>query len=222
MRPHGKESSWDPRDVGGTVMPTWRVGDWCCCGGTIYAHVMLLLWGATSCVGWEWWDRTMKIGSGWYKEIESNGLGFYAEKPSPLDSVSTQRNQVHWTRFLLKKRVHWTCFLCIETEFIGLDFYAEKTESFGLVFCLRFFVREPLSSCRNRALFTRIVKNQNSLKRFLSNDIVWVLLLFSKKNQNFMAYFWAFGLFCFHVAFIHIKTGENRRITNGRGARPKL
>ena len=153
------KSSWDPRDVGGTVMPTWRVGDWCCCGGTVYTHVMLLLWGATSCVGWEWWDRTMKIGSGWYKEIESNGLGFYAEKPSPLDSVSTQRNQVHWTRFLLKKRVHWTCFLCIETEFIGLDFYAEKTESFGLVFCLRFFVREPLSSCRNRALFTRIAKN---------------------------------------------------------------
>ena len=100
MRPHGKESSWDPRDVGGTVMPTWRVGDWCCCGGTVYAHVMLLLWGATSCVGWEWWDRTMKIGSSWYKEIKSNGLGFYVEKPSPLDSVSTQRNRVHWTRFL--------------------------------------------------------------------------------------------------------------------------
>ena len=41
-----------------------------------------------------------------------------------------------------------------------------------------------------------------------------------KKRENFMAYFLAFGLFCFHVAFIRIKMGENWRITNGRGARP--
>ena len=110
-----------------------------------------------------------------------------------------QRNQVQWTRFLCREnRVLWTRFLPT------------------------FFVREPLSSCRNRALFTRIAKNQNSLKCFITNDIVWVLLLFSKKNQNFMAYFLAFGLFCFHVAFIHIKTGENWRITNGRGARPYI
>ena len=69
------------------------------------------------------------------------------------------RNRVHWTRFLCREnRVLWTRFLPT------------------------FFVREPLSSCRNRALFTRIAKNQNSLKRFLTNDIVWVLLLFSKKN----------------------------------------
>ena len=39
-----------------------------------------------------------------------------------------------------------------------------------------------MSSCRNRVLFTRIAKTQNSFKRFLTNDIVWVLLLFSKKN----------------------------------------
>ena len=37
-----------------------------------------------------------------------------------------------------------------------------------------------------------------------------------------MAYFLAFELFCFHVAFIHIKTGGNWRVTNGRGARPAL
>ena len=43
-----------------------------------------------------------------------------------------------------------------------------------------------------------------------------------KKRKNFMVYFLAFGLFCFHVAFIHIKTGENWRMTNGRGARPFL
>ena len=43
-----------------------------------------------------------------------------------------------------------------------------------------------------------------------------------KKRKNFMAYVLAFGLFCFHVAFIHIKMGENWRITNGRGARPTL
>ena len=43
-----------------------------------------------------------------------------------------------------------------------------------------------------------------------------------KKRENFMAYFLAFGLFCFHMAFIHIKMGENWRITNRRGARPKL
>ena len=41
-----------------------------------------------------------------------------------------------------------------------------------------------------------------------------------KKRENFMAYFLAFGLFCFHVALILIKTGENWKITNGRGARP--
>ena len=62
-------------------------------------------------------------------ENESNGLVFYAQKPSPLDLVSMYRNRVHWTRFL-----------CIETESIGLDFSAKKTESFGLVFCVRFFL----------------------------------------------------------------------------------
>ena len=41
-----------------------------------------------------------------------------------------------------------------------------------------------------------------------------------KKRENFMAYFLAFGLFCFHVSLILIKTGENWKITNGRGARP--
>ena len=117
----------------GLFMPTW-----CCrCGEHQPA------------VGWEWWDRTMEIGSAWYKEIESIGLGFYAKKPSPLDSVSMQRNWVLWTRFLPT-----------------------------------FFVREQLSSYRNRVLFTRIARNQNSLKRFLTNNIVWVLLLFSKKNRT--------------------------------------
>ena len=78
-----------------------------------------------------------------------------------MDSFSMHRNQVHWTRFLCREnRVLWTRFL--------------RT----------FFVRESLSSCRNRVLFTRIAKNQNSLKRFLTNDIVWVLLLFSKKNPQ--------------------------------------
>ena len=48
-----------------------------------------------------------------------------------------------------------------------------------------FFVREQLNSYRNRALFTRIARNQNSLKRFLTNNIVWDLLLFSKKNLYF-------------------------------------
>ena len=37
-----------------------------------------------------------------------------------------------------------------------------------------------------------------------------------------MAYFLAFGLLCFHVSLILIKTGENWKITNGRGARPDL
>ena len=32
------------------------------------------------------------------------------------------------------------------------------------------------------------------------------------ERENSVAYFLAFGLFCFHVAFIHIKTGENWRI----------
>ena len=40
-----------------------------------------------------------------------------------------------------------------------------------------------------------------------------------KKRENFMAYFLVFRLFCFHVAFIHIKMRENWRITNGTGAR---
>ena len=40
------------------------------------------------------------------------------------------------------------------------------------------------------------------------------------ERENFVAYFLAFGLFCFHMAFIHIKTGENWRIRNGRGAHP--
>ena len=41
-----------------------------------------------------------------------------------------------------------------------------------------------------------------------------------KKRENFMAYFLAFGLFCFHVSLILIKTGENWKITNERGVRP--
>ena len=40
------------------------------------------------------------------------------------------------------------------------------------------------------------------------------------ERENFVDYFLAFGLFCFHMAFIHIKTGENWRIRNGRGAHP--
>ena len=140
-------------------MPTWRVGDWCCCGGTVYAHVMLLLWGAsTSC-----------------------GMGVMRQNDGNWQCL-IQRNRVQWTRFLrletslLRKRVLWTRFLPT------------------------FFVREQLSSCRNRALFTRIARNQNSLKRFLTNDIVWVLLLFSKKTKyrvklkrrNFRAQSWWF------------------------------
>ena len=62
----------------------------------------------------------------------------------------------------------------------------QKKRSKGLDFCLRFF-REPTAvKTRNRALFIRIARIQNSLKRFLTNDIVWVLLLFSKKNLVFM------------------------------------
>ena len=95
--------------------------------------------------------------------------------------------------FKAGNRVERTWFLCLETESIGLDFYAEKPSPLDLFsmqrnrvlwtcFLPTFFVREQLSSCRNRALFTRIARNQNSLKRFLTNDIVWVLLLFSKKS----------------------------------------
>ena len=47
-----KGISWDPRDVGGTVMPRGGLGSYAV-EGLFYAHVMLLLWGATSCVGWE-------------------------------------------------------------------------------------------------------------------------------------------------------------------------
>ena len=59
----------------------------------------------------------------------------------------------------LKNRVHWTRFLPT------------------------FFVREQLNNCRNQALFTRIARNQNSLKRFLTNDIVWVCCYFLKKTS---------------------------------------
>ena len=81
------KSSWDPRDVGGTVMPTWRVGDWCCCGGTVYAHVMLLLWGASTSCGMgvmrqNWWKLAV----------------LDTKKSSPTDSVSILRNRVHWNR----------------------------------------------------------------------------------------------------------------------------
>ena len=42
-----------------------------------------------------------------------------------------------------------------------------------------------------------------------------------KQEREFHGLFFGLcGLFCFHVAFIHIKTGDNWRITNGRGARP--
>ena len=37
---------------GGTVMPRGGLGSYAV-EGLFYAHVMLLLWGATSCVGWE-------------------------------------------------------------------------------------------------------------------------------------------------------------------------
>ena len=107
---------------------------------------------------------------------------FSAKKSSPKDSISMHR-----------KRVHWTRFLCTETESFGLGFYVQKPSPLDSVsmhrnrvlwtrFLRTFFLRKSLSSCRNRVLFTRIAKNQNSFKRFLTNDIVWVLLLFSKKN----------------------------------------
>ena len=89
------------------------------------------------------------------------GWSIYTKESSPKDSVSMHRKRVYWTRFLCREnRVLWTRFL--------------RT----------FFLRKSLSSCRNRVLFTRIAKNQNSFKRFLTNDIVWVLLLFSKKNPH--------------------------------------
>ena len=52
-------------------------------------------------------------------ETESNGLVFYAQKPSPLDSVSSLKNRVLWTRFQ-----------CKETESIGLDFFVSTTAKF--------------------------------------------------------------------------------------------
>ena len=135
---------------------------------------------------WQWliqrnrvqWTRFLCI------ENEFKGLGFLARKSSSKDSVSKHRNRVHWTRFLY-----------IETEFKGLGFCAQKTSSLNSFsvhrnrvhwtrflcrenrvlwtrFLRTFFHRKSLSSCRNRVLFTRIAKNQNSFKRLLTNYIV--------------------------------------------------
>ena len=103
-------------------------------------------------------------------ENESKGLVFSLKKSSPKDSVSMHRNRVQWTRFL-----------CTETESFGLGFYVQKPSPLDS-FSAYVFSQKVMSSCRNRVLFTRIAKTQNSFKRFLTNDIVWVLLLFSKKN----------------------------------------
>ena len=162
-----------PRDVA-------AVGSNQLCGMGVMRHNVL---------NWQWviqrnrvqWTRFLCL------ENESKGLVFSPQKPSPMDSVSVHRNRVQRTRFL-----------CIENESIGLVFYAQKPSPLDSIsmhrnrvlwtrFLPTFFVREQLSSCRNRALFTRIARNQNSLKRFLTNDIVWVLLLFSKKNLTLPA-----------------------------------
>ena len=80
-------------------------------------------------------------------ETEFNEVGFYVGKPSSTNSVSIHGN-----------RVHWTLFLYMETEFVELDFHVFSTSVF-----------------LTQVHWTRIVINEISLKRLLTNDIVWVL-----------------------------------------------
>ena len=81
---------------------------------------------------------------------QNDGLAVVdTKKPSPLDSVSLRRNRVLWTRFL-----------CIETESIGLDFYAEKTESFRLVFCLRFWLESHSATVEIEPYLLELLKTK--------------------------------------------------------------
>ena len=108
MRPHGKEGQVQ-------LGPTW-------CWGDCYAHVegwgLMLLWRDCLCprdvaaVGSinQLWDGSNET-ERWKLVVLDT------KKSSPLDSVSMQRNRVHWTRFLCR-----------------------ETESFGLVFYLRFLL----------------------------------------------------------------------------------
>ena len=159
-----------PRDVA-------AVGSNQLCGMGVMRHNVL---------NWQWviqrnrvqWTRFLCL------ENESKGLVFSPKKSSPKDSVSMHRNRVQWTRFLY-----------IETESKGLGFCAQKTSPLDSIslqrkpslldsFSADVFSQKEMSSCRNRVLFTRIAKTQNSFKRFLTNDIVWVLQLFSKKSPS--------------------------------------
>ena len=85
-------------------------------------------------------------------EIERWNLAVVDTKkssPMVLDSVSLRRNRVQWTQFL-----------CVETESIGLDFFAEKTESFGLVFCVRFLLESHSAAVEIESYLLELLKTK--------------------------------------------------------------
>ena len=61
---------------------------------------------------------------------------------------------------MLRKRVHWTRFLSIEIESIGLDFFAEKTDSFGLVFYVRFLLESHSAAIEIESYLLELLKTK--------------------------------------------------------------
>ena len=93
-------------------------------------------------------------------KTESSRLDFREQKPSPVDSISMNKNRVQQTRFP-----------CTKTESNELDFqaYVDNLSS---------------SAPQNRVIWTRFVRNQICFKTCLTNNIVWVLQLFKKKKLS--------------------------------------
>ena len=75
-----------------------------------------------------------------------------------------------WSFSMYGKRVHWTRFPYMEIEFIELGFCTWKPSSLNSISMF-----SPHQFFLNRVHWTWIVINEISLKRLLTNDIVWVL-----------------------------------------------